>query len=394
MRNVRLAMCAIAASALAACEHSAGKTNGGTLAEAQPNGAAGLMVLDSIQLTMPDSVALSMPSALALAGTGELFVADAAAKRVLHFSPSGVLIRAIGRRGAGPGELQSAGTLALLGDTVLLVKDVAQRRIAAYDLRPSVSAHAGTQMALPGWPIPARWNDLVVANGELSGALVDPTGVTSVNRLTMRDSSVSAFGMVPPRLSQHPMLIGPFGTVVHARRGTATITAFEVSNQLYIESTGAPPDSIVLPTLRRRGAQEALLDAVVTDSTRGMDAIYKSSFPWTMDFVNDSVVAVTHGDMDFDRGTFTGRFYLSLLDIRRFRVCIDQPIDAPAEPMPRFAMRGDTLMAVVVHVGDATRPVSSTKDTSSADHGPSDGVFLKRWRVNLLGCPWNYVQRR
>jgi hypothetical protein len=83
-----------------------------------------------------------------------------------------------------------------------------------------------------------------------------------------------------------------------------------------------------------------ILVLLARESTRGQEALFKSSIPFSLTFVDDSRLALVHADVELDRNLFKGSMYLSLLDIRRYSVCIDLPIPSPEEPLPHMTDRG------------------------------------------------------
>lgn len=72
-----------------------------------------------------------------------VFVADMATSRIAVFDSTGTYVRAIGRKGAGPGEYRVTGGLGWLGDT-LLVLDWANARIGKFSV-------TGTWLGLMRW---------------------------------------------------------------------------------------------------------------------------------------------------------------------------------------------------------------------------------------------------
>ena len=56
-----------------------------------------------------------------------MWVFDPGPKSILLFSPDGMLLRRIGRSGAGPGEFASTSGMAVLGDTGIATRYVAVR---------------------------------------------------------------------------------------------------------------------------------------------------------------------------------------------------------------------------------------------------------------------------
>lgn len=340
------------------------------LNEAQPDGPVGLSLLDSVPLAESDSVTLGMPAGLLIDGRGRIWVADNGDKRVHLFDSTGRHLALLGRRGSGPGEFESVGALAMLGDTLLLVKNLARSRVEAFDAR--------TRTYRWGRTIPARFFDLVADGGTVSGAAMNGTGQYAVSAFTDSAGALATDGAVPALYREAPMLIGPFGTVVHARRGAQLALAFEGADYLYFRGrAGAPFDSILLPRLRRRGAATELLREVVRDTSRGREALFKSSLPMTAAYVNDSIVAVVHGDVTLRGTQFEGAYHVSLLDVRRYRVCIDLPLPVPTDPVPQLHLRDTQLYALVQHIG-------------KTDGGTT---AMLRFRLDTGKCAWNFVQK-
>ena len=83
-------------------------------------------------------------TSLAVAPDGTIYVLDRQSTDVRAFDPSGMWMRALGRRGEGPGELKQPDGVAVLSDGRVLVRDPGNQRIQTYG--PS-----GT--ALAEWPL-------------------------------------------------------------------------------------------------------------------------------------------------------------------------------------------------------------------------------------------------
>lgn len=336
----------------------------------QPNGPIGLVTVDSVRLTESDSLRVDQPGGLAVTADGRIIVADNASKQLVVFDGSGAPLVRMGRQGSGPGEFESVGAVTLMGDSLIAVKNMARGRVEVFSL-------SGQRYAW-GRAIPGRAYDLAFDNGTLSQSVLSPVDGYSV--LSVRDSmdAPRKSGAVPKLYRDAPMLAGPFGTVAHARRGPMGIQVFEGSNYIFFQSDSTgKTDSISLPVLRRRGAKTEALTAIARDTSRGMDALYKSSIPTAVAFVNDSVAVVVHTDVDLEKNAFTGRTYVSLVDIRRYRVCLDLPLAVPGDPLPRIALRDSTVYALTEHVND----------------DGTGGAWVVRSRLDLGICPWNYVQK-
>src|SRR4051794_17568187 len=86
--------------------------------------------LDRLTLTENDTAYVGRPAALSVdRDDGSLYVTDEFWGRVLRFSPGARLVRMYGRRGEGPGELKSPGTVEVV-DGAVVVLDV--NRITRY----------------------------------------------------------------------------------------------------------------------------------------------------------------------------------------------------------------------------------------------------------------------
>jgi hypothetical protein len=75
-----------------------------------------LRLLDSVRVAESDSFLLGSTSRLHYA-RAHYFVADVREGRIAELTKSGRLVRFIGRKGSGPGELRQPASLATSGDT-------------------------------------------------------------------------------------------------------------------------------------------------------------------------------------------------------------------------------------------------------------------------------------
>jgi len=94
---------------------------------------------------------------------GSLYVLDVMAKEVRVFGPDGVFSRKMGRKGGGPGELESPVQLGVTGDTVS-VWDLGLWRVTAYDTLGHFLATSAVEPARQfGWP--GEWEYRRLASG-------------------------------------------------------------------------------------------------------------------------------------------------------------------------------------------------------------------------------------
>jgi hypothetical protein len=96
----------------------------------------------------PD-VGFSRPSMVDVDRDGNIYVMETLVPEIRVFSPGGVLLRRIGRRGAGPGEFESAPRFGVVGDTIWAVS-WGPDRITLFDRHGNVlSARLAESVVVP-----------------------------------------------------------------------------------------------------------------------------------------------------------------------------------------------------------------------------------------------------
>ena len=145
-------------------------------------------------------------------------------------------------------------------------------------------------------------------------------------------------------------------SVPHDARGQTTVLTRQASDFVSVQRGAAAPDSLQLPRLRRAGAP--------------------TSTPVLTRFLDDTLVAVVHADRATRREDHQGRYFLSLLNLRRGRVCLDLPLPL-ASGHAQFRLHGDTVEAAV----------------SGGSNASNATAWRVRWHVIPARCPWNYVAR-
>ncbi len=312
-------------------------------------GAQQLRGADSVRLDEKEGRFISRASGLAVARGGSIFVADNGNKAVLAYSPGGRFVRQFGKRGSGPGELESALQIALDGDTLLLVNNAARLRIEAFGVRDGKYKW--------GVALPRRPFSITSQGGVLRGASIEMGKNASIVEVRTPTGKTSVFGPLPEMIQRFPILGGPFGTVVHDDRLDRIAAMFEVSDYVYVwRRNSERSDSILVKKVRRRGTRQDLLQAAGRDTSKGIDALYKSSMPVAIGWLTDSSIAVVHSDVEYRGQLFEGQFFLSIVNTRTRLSCADLQLSVPRDPFPRFAFHGETLYALVQHVpedGDA-----------------------------------------
>jgi 6-bladed beta-propeller protein len=87
-------------------------------------------------------------TSLAVRADGAIYVLDGQARSVREYDAAGRFVRAYGRQGSGPGELNGPEAIAVTRDGKLLVRDRANARIAVFDRSGVPVAH---------WPFPSSY---------------------------------------------------------------------------------------------------------------------------------------------------------------------------------------------------------------------------------------------
>lgn len=301
--------------------------------------------VDSTLLEETSGRFISRAAGLAVSRDGSVFVADNGSKHVLSFSRAGKFIRQVGKKGSGPGELESALQLTLDGDSLLVVNNMARLRVEVFETR--------TGKYRWGVALPRRPFSITSDGGVVRGASLEMGKKSSLMEVTLRPLRSSLIGPVPELINRFPILGGPFGTVVHDERGETIAQSFEVSDYLYVwKRSTEKVDSILIPRVRRRGARRDLLEAAGRDTSRGRDALYKSSVPVAIGWLSETLIAVVHSDVEYRGQLFEGDFLVSVVNTQTRQSCADLPLNVPRDPFPRFAFQAGSLYAFVQHVPD------------------------------------------
>jgi hypothetical protein len=322
-----------------------------------------LVALDSVLLAENDTVFLGKPSGFIATPDGRFVVSDLFTRRVVVFGRDGHVERVIGKRGKGPGELDAPSWLAMDGDSLLYVMDDADTRIEAFDPR--------TGEFRWGRRLPGRFSMLASYERGLLAGYADSARNASVAVITADTGSLPAMGPLPALLRGNPIVRGVFGAVELTAFHDTLVTAYEVSDHVYLSRVGGGVlDSIEVPVVRRRGSRPELLRKV-SDPNSAMKAAYHLSMPGELARMSSGQLALVSFDWQWTASRVQGTGYVSLVDLARRRSCPDAPLPGPGDPIPRVAFRGDTLWALVQQV-EAERPYT----------------VLRAYRVDGARCQW------
>jgi hypothetical protein len=317
---------------------------------AQQTPPAGLSLVSRVPVVETDSVFLSRPTEIAVGPDGHVYVTEGNEARILDIAPNGRIARAFGRKGQGPGEFMSPSTLAVLGDSQLVVHDRVQRRLTTIDLK--TWKYLGSLPSQQAWPpfIRAVGSSLYVGAFDLesrtSVATVGPAG-----EMQQRQGSYPEIG------AKHPMLIeGAFYRSVFAMTTGEVYAMYEVSPSIHRWKRGTKVGTeIPFPKVRRRGLDPSIFQPMLQDpgnNEKMLKLMYDRSVPVTLEFVAAGVLAAVTMDYSMQGQTQDVAFHVTVLDLVRNRACVDLPVPLVRQSMsmrdgiPRVTMRNDLLVVL------------------------------------------------
>lgn len=346
---------ALLAALLASC-------GGNAVDRAATDGVTAITLIDSVAIAETDSVDVGKPNAIAVDAAGRVYISDASEKRVLRVERDGTTLTPITRTGGGPGEVMRPTSLALIGDTLLAVQDGGQRRATLFD-RVTMQPRGSIAM---GWPSTAirGWHD-----GLAVGALMADSG-TAFALLADTNGAPKRGGSVPRIYTENPPIAQAFGSVEVARDDSSVVGVFEASNTVYRWHLASRRiDSVAVAVSARRGARPEVMLELLRDPSKAPALAFTWSFPMLVGMLSGERSAMITYDPTFENGTFTGPAHLQLVDWRSRRSCREVQLPVSAELPARYAMRGDTLTALVQH----------------AD-GEVGSAWIVRWVIGAARC--------
>ena len=330
----------------------------------------GLEPVSRVRVVETDTLFLSRPTEIAIGPAGHIYVTEGNEARVLDLAPDGSIVRTFGRKGQGPGEFMSPSTLAVLGDSLLVVHDRVQRRLTVIGLKTWKFVRA--MPALQGWP-----SFLRAVGATLFVGAWDQESRTSVARVGSEGELLGREGVYPEIGIKHPMLIeGAIYGSVFAVTNADVYAMYEVSPVIFRWSRGSKTGTeIPLPRKSRRGLDPTIFEQMLQDpgnNARNMKLMYDRSIPVTMEFVTPDILAVVTMDYSIAGDTHGALFHVTVLDLVRNRACVDLPVPVTRQSMsmrdgiPRVAMRNN-LLAILEQGLDARGESAPTLSTYRVD---------------------------
>jgi hypothetical protein len=331
----------------------------------------GIAVLDSTVLEEPDSLALGRLSFLTVDAQRHMYVSDYENGRVLRYAPDGRVLSVIGKKGRGPGELETASTLILLErDTVLAVFDGSERRISLFDARSSAyrrSVKVPISIMGQAW----SWR----ADTAFFAVHGSPWFLA---RWSLDADSVALFSAVPPRLLSAGLFYVMYGKPEAVRRDSEFIVQVptEPGAQIF-NLEGVPVGQVALPAFHRLGTPPNVIEDHKRLQRSGRRFQFLASAPSGMQVLSSGHIAILQADLEVLRpppnpefGNF--RLFASLLLPALSQACVDAelPFKTDATPVPIFV--GDTLFAL-------SRLITEVNKVRNVIHA---------FRISPEGCEW------
>ncbi len=321
-----------------------------------------LRPLDSVRVKESEQVYVGRPNAMAVGRNAQVFVSDIADRKVIRIDRAGE-IRLVAGRGGGPGEVSGPTAVAVLGDSMLVVRNTGRRRLELFDIttlrfRGSITL-TGASTGLSSW------------RGELMMGALDLAKGTAWLRLVDSSRPPVAGGTVPAFYRKLPLAAQAFAAVEVARNDRHVFGMFEVSDYLFRwDVARGDVDSMLLRKRERRGARTDLIEQMFQDQSKAASLAYQWSFPMLVAPVGDRLTAVVFADPTMKSAVYEGPAFLQVADWTTRRACAEVMIPVPRDVLPRFALRADTLVGLVQYA-DAQGDVTT---------------WIKRWLIVTRTC--------
>lgn len=347
--------------------------------QASRDAGPAVSIADSLVLAQPDYLETFLPlRTQALTRQGHLFLETGTA--ILHFDPTGALLRVLGRPGRGPGEFQRISSLGLLpGDSLLAAVDARRARIVVFGVDDG-ALRREIVLQTPFYP-DQQWvarGDTLILPGKLR-RIPFTTWVTTTD-------SIAHWGTAPPIYVRSLNAYSQGGEPSLAPHDDGWVALFPADPALHLlDHAGETTQRIVLPVRRRLGVPPDVAEQVAaiaaTDSFR-----FAASLVLAIRRLRNGQYLLMHLDADTEvipsaNDPSSGGVRISYHNIRHWvslvspdlrRACVDGlvPLDVDNILSPFF--RDDILHFVARRLDDSG----------------SLGSILYSFRVTDTDCDW------
>ncbi len=301
-------------------------------------------------LAESDSFFTGRPLGFAV-GTDSLrfLVTDLAAGRVLAWNNAGRAVAAWGRVGRGPGEFLGPAAVVRQND-LLWVADYGSLTWKAIRNDDGVEVARIPFIGDFSYATPSRFSDTLLFG------LRNATRKTAVGLLVEGDSVVSHAVSIPGEYARHEDVgIGRMSAVLPVVSGELRAVGFGPLDGLYLLNERlAIIDSVVLPTMRRRGVSARRVRAAAGGYAALMNSICALSLLRAME--RPGRVLAVHYDNQVaseDGPIVNSTLYVSVVDLASRRACVDARVPNPGDARPAVQVRGDTLFVLRQEIAEA-----------------------------------------
>lgn len=343
------------------CDRDAGEKGS---ADPQSPGGPTLVLLDSITLDESDSLYVGLPGWIHAAPDGTYLIADPQTAAIYHFAGDGRYLKRFGRRGKGPGEFSAPGRIAL-DDSLVYVGD--EGLLEVFNFR--------TGEYVRQLRIGKVWiNSLAAKDGRLFFDAVDRDRKSTVAAVNPHDT-IKAGGPFPPPLGRSKILDKVFAyTHIAALGGDTIAVAVQNNTSILVGSFDAGNFTAHnVPARVRMGAPDELL-ASITDGNpaAAQNALYKLSVPSAIGRLSNGQLAYIAADEEMLENRLIARLYVSVIDTKRDRSCVDALIPVEQDPHPWAALHGDTVVVLNQNVNAST----------------GARLVIRRYLIRTTSCDW------
>lgn len=320
-----------------------------------------LVALESILLPEADTLYIGDPFTPVIDPfDGSIYISDQFSKRVLRFDRQGEVIQTYGRPGGGPGELQGSGLTFVLDDSTLVVEDWAVERLNLFDRESGEYRSGHPFVGIAGLTPPVK------IDGGIWFPTVDRAQRRALARWTPREDTVRTVGEMP--LEFHTSLDGGrpgyanymnFGSLTLA--SGALVRGWQPRNDLIrYTPDGAVLDTLVIPTVRRRGVPENLRYLYDVEGATGRERITINSRLRQLHTLPDGGLAFTHHDqiirsLDGPMPVVAADVWVGVVSPDLQQACVDTPVPASSDVRAMETFRGDTLFVLDRQIVDDSR---------------------------------------
>lgn len=324
-----------------------------------------LTLIDSVVLIESDTAQIGMIAGFAVARDGSYLLADVGSSTVLEFHRRGTFRRKYGRSGRGPGEFVGPSSLALQGDSTLLV--FGGVNVQAFDRR--------TGRYLWQQSVPRPPDQILEAGGHVYFAALDLSRKASVGRFRPGAELLEVGGPLPYPYGRSPVIDAGFGRAIKMVMlgGDSLAISFHASEYLYLGSFSRSAfDSVRIAKRVRNGVPSALIASALRNPDVLQSRAYDLSAPWAVGLLSGNRIAVVSVDQRLLPGRLAGDLFVSVLDRATRMTCPDAKVPIQDDPPGYVALLWDTLF--VAQQGESTELIPQTT--------------VKRFLVTTRGCQW------